>query len=346
MKIATFKNQSTFSHVGRHAAELRYLLSSLDYAPQKILEVGSGCLEPIYFAQLLPLESTLYALDIDSEISGVLEKLIVGRKIKLTDLAELVCNKNDDGTSRINTDLTDPSLLAKGLEELKMAGLNPSDFFQNGYYQKPSGGATIISVNDEVSSYCSRHQEEFDLVYAGAVILNLAKVFSKEKLVKTVKDILGSLKGGKVLGVGTNPAGLFAEKNDVSTLEESGASVTELLVDNLVKVKMGETYKLFGGHYLSAARAEDERYSCLSKEVIAECIAKNHFLTNAGIVYTEIKGNHLGNYLVNQKGELLIAALRKEDGYKGWTANLSKLERLLPEMERKSFGLIPILEQG
>jgi len=344
MEIAVFKNASTFSHPGRHASELKFLLSSLEEKPKKVLEVGSGCIEPIYFAQLLGSEATINAVDLNIKVYNTLTDLVSGKKVKLADLAEFVCNKSNDGKPRRNSDLLNEDRLKINAEELRLAGLNPNDFIRDGYYRMPKEGAKIIPINAELGEYTTQHQNEFDFVYAGVVLLNIGKVVNREGLVDTTKKLVGALKEGKVLGVGTNPAGMYGEKGTPGVLEDSGMATTDLIVDNLVLAKVGGKDRLFGGHCLRAVSVENQNsYSPIAKKTIEQRISEDEILSQAGITHREFNSSNLKGYFSEQGDNLLMVALRRDGGYDLWETPINKLKEVVPKV-RYTFGIIPGLK--
>ena len=346
MNIAVYKNASTFSHVGRHASELRFLLNSLDTKPKKVLELGSGCLEPIYFAQLLEEDATLYSVDLNPDLVSILNDLVNNKKIDLSGLSELICNKNEDGSCRVNTDLTNPVLLQTGRNELQLAGLDPEIFFEKELYKMPSGGATIHPICAELSEYCEKNRDTFDFVYAGVVLLNVAKAFSsdqRQEFVNLVKPVVDSIKPKGTLGVSTNPAGYLGDLGVPGVLEDAGATITDFFADHLVKVKIGENYRLFGGHCIRAKKTTDEdSQSYVNQDEVKRRIANDPVLNQLQITYRQTKGNTIGSEISNLENKVLLAATRNEEGYIICTTPKNvQLENVLPEMERKAFGLIP-----
>jgi SAM-dependent methyltransferase len=342
MEIKVFNNTSTFSHLGRHASELRFLLNSLPQMPETVLEVGAGCLEPIYFAHLLPEDSTIYAVDINPQIYSVLKNLVGGEKIKLEELVHIVCNQNNDGSPRTNTDLINPQELAKGLEELQFAGINPDYFMKNGYFRKPKGGANIIPINAEMGNYCQGQVEKFDFVYAGVVLLNIVKDSTHNNTVKLINNLLNSLKPGGVLGEGTNPAGIYGVDSTPLMIEEAGAVITDLLADHLNKVQIGDNSRLFGGHCVRAKKyGEMDCNSYVSKEEVEQRIAQDSILSQLQINYFSLNDGSLGKVLAEKGEDLLLAALRNETSYHIWSTPFKDLHSVLPERNRQSFELIP-----
>ncbi|MBT4651406.1 hypothetical protein HOC13_02680 [Candidatus Woesearchaeota archaeon] len=342
MEIKVFNNASTFSHIGRHASELRLLLGSLPEVPKKILEVGAGCLEPIYFAQLLPEESTIYAVDINPQIYSVLKSLVGGERVNLEELVQVICNQNNDGSPMINTDLIDPQELAKGLEELKFAGIDPNQFMEDGYFRKPKGGASIIPINAEMGNYSQNHVGEFDFVYAGSVLLNIVKDATHNNTVGLIWDLLNSLKPNGVLGEGTNPAGLYGVNSTPIMIEEAGGIITDLLTDHLNKVQIGDNSRLFGGHCVRAKRYDEGNCnSYASKEEVEQRIAQDSILSQLQVNYFLLNEDSLERVLSGKGEDLLLAALRDEGSYHLWTTPFKDLHTILPERNRQSFDLIP-----
>ncbi len=339
--VVSYKHPSTFSYVGRHADEFRFLLGSMDYTPEAVLDAGCGCLEPIVLAHMLPPESTLYAVDADTEIITALEKLVSGKELCLEELAGIVRNLNDDGTPMKNTDLIDQARLEKGLREIESAGLNPHDFVSNGYFRKPEGGARIIPVNQEMSSFCREHAAEFDFAYAGALLTNMAKVLDKPELIRTVKYFVDSVKKERVIATGTSPAGIYGERGEPAVLEAAGAVATDLFITNLV---IKDRKHLLGGYVVRTVKTQHSISSPIKKKEIDERIERDELLSKVTVNYTEHAHASIGEFLsIRHEAFLAIAALKKEQACCVWEASMRELERFVSG-ERCTISLIPGLE--
>lgn len=336
-ELANFQNASTFSHIGRWATAFRLLNNRLGRKAKKILDLGGGCLEPVYFSQMLPQWSVLEAVDANEDIYQTLIKLNHGQKISLEELAKYVCNKEDDGSPRPNRDLTDSSVLAIGLKELTDAGLYSDDFFEGDLFKKPLRGAIMVPVHNEAGAYAREHPQEYDLTTMNVVFLNIAKDEKDyDNLVSLARDVLGTLKEDGLLGVGTTPKALYGERGTPTLLEEGGAVITDLIIENLVRAEINDTYRLFGGHFICASPRERD-ISPIESSLVQEKLEQNEYFGQVKVRHHEISS--LKDYLSKEDGYLLLAALRRDDGYEIWETLRFQLEPLIPK-QRTSFGLL------
>ena len=341
MAMDVFKNPSTFTWIGRHASEFRFLVDSLDKPPEKVLDVGKGPFKPIYFAEMLPKASELSVIDAP-EMCNLVEGLIDGRELHLPDLSTVVCNKDDTGKPIPNTDLTDTALLEVAASELRLAGLNPADYFDlsTKTFRCPGTGAWIETDNglENLDGYLLQHRGQFDLVYLGLVLLNVGKVSGRQELVRLSGQLLESLsRSNSVLGVGEHPRALYGEKSIPNIVEESGGVLTDALVDNLV-VARGN---LRGGHCLRFTR--QNAYSPIPKGEVDRRIESDELLRQLDVGYRQVDGDKIGNYLSAQHeintDRLLVAALRRRGGYDVWEAPIARVMAVAPP-KRKTLSLI------
>lgn len=343
MDLGNFSGMSTFTHMGRNASGFRFLVKTCPSLPQRVLDVGSGPLEPVYFAHLLPPSAQLYAVDVNPEAVSVLEQLVQGVGVPLAGLAETLCNKNPDGLPRPNTDLTDPDLIAIGLRELEQANLASDLFYQSGFYFSPRGGAAITPVPAELSSYCREHPAQFDLAYAGQVLLNIAKVIpDTEELQRIVGYLFGSLKPGGVLGIGTTPADLCDKYSSLKLVELAGGTVTDLYLDNLVRVPFGPQYKVFGGYQLRAV--QEAQGSPVDAGHLDSVVRLDPLLRQLSVDQKVIPSAQLYPLLETTPDQVILAAIRLSSGYKIYSVNGKELEPLIP-LQRHSFSLLPKLAE-
>ncbi|MBT7903618.1 hypothetical protein HN587_07180 [Candidatus Woesearchaeota archaeon] len=346
-ELAQFKNASTFSHIGRNAAGIQFLIQSLNKAPNHTLEVGSGCIEPVYVSHLLPEQSDLYSVDVNGQIISALAHLSSGERVNLASLEKLVCNKQADGTPRPNSDLTDPKIIEIGLRELEFAGLDPSRFFQNNEYLLPPGGARIIPVCSDLETYAKQTPQLFDLVYAGVVLLNIAKtVDSRDQLVELVASLISAVKEGGVLGIGTTPAALYGEKSTPGLLESAGGTITDIYIDSLVRAKIGSGYKVFGGHMIRTVPCDQPGLSRVDETEIDERLSRSPVFQGVGIIKEVYSNDVLNGYLETQsksRTHMLLATMRTVRGYVVWSAKKDSFVEQIP-LQRTQIGIIPGLE--
>jgi len=347
MVMDIFKNPSTFTWIGRHASELRFLVDSLDKPPETVLDVGGGIFEPFYLARMLPQQSRLYLVDVDQKVYEATRILNCGEVLSLPYLSSIACNKNDNtGNPQPNTDLTDPNLLKQGFHELEMAGVKDT-FYTDDHLGEIwlHGDVPVIGIERaDAREYLSQHRDEFGFVYAGIVLMNMAKVLSREELISVSRDLVASVKPNGVLGIGETPIGLYGEKGVPTSLEEGGAVLTDLLIDNVVQSRG----KLRGGHCLRFVRPDNRRqYSPISSQEIDERISRDQLLARADVKRREVEGASLGPYLRRQSktenNRLLVAALRRDGGYNVWEAPMAKVMEVTPPT-RRTLSLLPGLK--
>jgi len=257
MEFGKFVLPSTFSYVGRNGLALRYLLKQ-QAPPKKILEAGSGCIEPLVFSQILPPDSEIYAVDSNNEIIKILDRLIHNEEIELGSLATLVCNINNDNTKRSNTDLTDLELIDIGLNELELAGVNSSLLYSNGFLKKPLTGAKIYPINKNIFDFANGNRGEFDLAFAGFLFLNLEKMLERGDLIKYAKVMLDSLRPSGVLGVTTTPVSLYGPYGNPTIFLEAGAEIKDVILDNLVSLEISNSKRLVGGYLIKFVNGSEK----------------------------------------------------------------------------------------
>ena len=121
-------------------------------------------------------DSEIYAVEGNKEIYNTLCRLVGGEEVQIKDLANIVCNKNSEGSPILNTDLTDLNLLDIGRRELSEAYLNPDAFVNFSSFKRPDRCFThIYPIHADICDYALAHKGEFDFVYMGVVLLNIAK---------------------------------------------------------------------------------------------------------------------------------------------------------------------------
>ena len=342
MSLDAFKNPSTFTWIGRHASELRFLVNSLGYSPQKVLDVGGGVFEPFYFARMLTAGTEFHLVDVDESVYKAAARLNCGEPVSLEYLSSIACNKDDkDGRPLPNTDLTDAELLELGFSELELAGSR--DTFYTDEQLKEiwlHGDVPVINMlNVDAREYLPKHKGEFDFAYAGIVLMNMAKVLTREELVVFSRDLIESVRPHGVLGIGETPMGLYGERGVLAVLEECGAVLTDLFLDNVVQVRG----KLRGGHCLRFVRPEKSlQYSPIANKEVDDRISRDELLRRADIQKRQVEGSSLGNYLRSQDEpeRLIIAALRRNGGYDIWEAPVGKVMEVAPQ-KRNALSLIP-----
>jgi hypothetical protein len=337
MKLDTFKKASTFSWIGRHALELRYLLATMRTPPENVLDAGSGCFEPVYLAQMLPGQSDVYAVEANGDIAGVLNKIIRSGSIELVGLDTLLCNKDDSGAPIPNNDLTNAVLLATGLRELESAGFNYEEFYKNKKFSRPLGGAGIHILNEDVIEYAQKHQREFDFIYEGALFVNLLKGKNYEEAFLMTKKFVGMLEEGAVLGSGSVPSAIYGPTSLPVILNKTEAMISDIIVDNLVMVNGA----LRGGYCIRAVRTHKDTRSesLVQEEVIEEGISKDTLLGNADIRKSKMGRDEFFNNLKAESEYLLLAALKRNGEYFMFEAPRKQLSEIIPAV-RKQLSLI------
>jgi len=334
-----FTSNSTFSHIGRWATAFDHLIRSLDRKPKKVLELGSGCIEPIHFSKLLPPDSTLVAVDRSSEIINYLERMISGEKILLATLANIVCNKENYHTPRLNTDLTDPELIELGLDQLKSAGLNSSDFYNKGLYGVAQNSAKIVPVNSDIEKYCADHQNEFDITTLNCVLVHLIReLIDTDKIVKAIKNITGTLKGNGVLFLGSSITELYGSAQTPKLVEDSGGIITDIILDNIVKVEIDNKDQILGGVLIRVVRS-DQHFSPIDITEMETKINAEPFFKNLPIQNHKIDQNKIGQYLSNNSHNLVLAAIRKNNHYIIWETPTASVENIIPS-KREQLNLL------
>ena len=342
MKLDMFKNASTFSWVGRHALELKLLLISSPRTHNKVLDAGSGPFEPFYLAEMLPYFAEICAVDTDQEVYDALCDLVERKSIPLEELAQIACNKDENGFPIPNSDLTDPKLLKLGLRELENAGINPDLFLDaDRNFHRPKltrakqyRETKITPFHGDAGKYARKHQKQFDFVYAGVVLLKMAKTMETSELVQSVKYLAGALKENGVLGIGTTPAALYGEKGDLNLLKEAGVTVTDVVVDNLVQVKGA----LRGGYCIRATN--EPQYKEHGFDWIGTLIRHKELLPSVSVKNETLSPKELFDYLLKENDQLLLAAQQTNTGkYDLYQAPKAELIKIIPS-ERKTISVI------
>lgn len=308
MKLATYKKPSTFSYPGRHATFFAWLVETLRGKVQRrVLEVGSGCFEPIWLSHLLDEKTKLIAVEYEKEICDILKKLLAGERIELATLVEVVCNKLADGSCRKNTDLTEPELIQLAETELRLAGFDPNMFIRDGFFQKPQVGyykpAEIEVVNADAFEYIQKI-EPVDLLLAGVVLLNVGKLMDVKEFFRMHEVLANAVKNDGVLGVATTPRALYSEKSVPRALMAAGLNITDIVVENFALVHGN----LFGGYGIRCSKDQSD-YS-LGSQYFFKFIEIEDFFSGFSFKYKEMTSKELELHLQGE-GELVLLTANK-----------------------------------
>jgi hypothetical protein len=244
MKRAIYRLPSTFTYIGRHASELKFLLARAK-RKNEILNIGPGPFEPFYISKLSP-DSRVSVVDINPKMLQMIQSNADGVRLPLREAASFCHNIQNDGSPRKNSDLLVPERIKQGRQELEIAGLDPNDFLSDGDFLY-RGRSNILAMEPmDISKAAPWNQ--FDVVFEGLVLLNLSKVINKQELEKTIRTLGALAKKDGLLGIGTTPAGISGEKRYIHALIEALRGrfrLSELIVDNLVD---GGSRGLAGGY--------------------------------------------------------------------------------------------------
>jgi hypothetical protein len=335
MKKAIFKHPSTFTYLGRHASELKFLLRRAKNR-NEILNIGPGPFEPFYIAALSP-NSRITVVDINPRMLQMVASIKDGVSIPLREAAQHCHNVQNDGSPRANRDLLLPERIEQGLNELRIAGLNPADFVQSDsefVYRRRSD----IQVMQPMDISETEVWKQFDVVFEGLVLLNLNKTLDTEQFKSTV-DILGMLtKKDGVLGIGITPAGISGSKRYIHTLMDvlqARFRLQELIVDNLVD---GGSRGLAGGYL---ATFSDQWSSHLDFEKIKGLIMQEQMLSRAKFIFPYIPEEKLLE-LLNDQEYLLIAAIHSGGSY--YKAAFAELGSMQIPTQRYQFSVMASLK--
>ena len=305
-----YRNPSTFTYIGRHASELKFLLSRAKNRSE-ILEIGPGPFEPFYIAALSPA-SKITVVDVDQKILSMIQSVRDKVLISLKDVADHCCNINDDGSKRKNRDLLDPRMVENGANELRLAGLLPSDYlWQNNTLFGFQKNADMALIESDIQKY--QPFKQFDIIFEGLVLLNLRKVLNDQEFVATLCNIAGLARTNAVVGIGTTPAGISGPKEYLSMLmkifAEKKLYLQELIVDNLVNAEGG----LRGGYL---ATFSNKRWSSEDFQLVESYFRAEQSLAKAKIIAPYVPAQKMLE-LLQDKELILLAAVHAGGDYYG-----------------------------
>jgi len=301
MKRAIYRLPSTFTYLGRHASELRFLLGRAKKKGE-ILDIGPGPFEPFYISRLSP-DSRLTVVDLNPTILQMIRSIEDGIPVPLTEAAKHCHNVQNDGSPRTNRDLILPERIRQGLDELAMAGVDPNDFVNGGDFVY-RGRSNILTMKP-MDIVEAMPWKRFDVVFEGLVLLNLSKTLGKADFEKTIRTLGQLTNPDGVLGIGTTPAGISGDKGYLHLLMKvlrGRLQLQELIVDNLVD---GGSRGLAGGYLATFSNQLD---SPVFYGDLRDSLMQEDLLRGTAMIHPYVDEKKLLS-LLNDPQYVLLAAL-------------------------------------
>ena len=331
MKTILYNRPSTFTYLGRHASELKFLLSRAK-SKNEILDIGPGPFEPFYIAALSP-ESKVTVIDNSQKILNKIKSIRSGVLLPIKEAASICFNTNDNGTMRQNNDLLDERLILKGIEEMKIAGLSRSLFMYDriGFFGYHGNGEIVVMEQMDITSV--KPWKKFDVVFDGLVLLNLRKTQKNEDFDKAVQTILDLTQDNGMLGISTTPEGISGKKEYLSLILKAAGSrlhLQELILDNFVNSDGG-----IRGGYLSIFTKDSD--SPVNPQSIYDLFSNDPLLARATFFKTYLDETRLLDFL-HANGFLLLYAIHAGGDY--YNACFAKMDTFDIPAERHHFQVM------
>ena len=333
MKKAIFNKPSTFTYIGRHASELKFLLNRAK-SRNEILDIGPGPFEPFTIAALSPA-SRITVIDSNPKILQMVRSIGDGVLLQLSEAAKFCCNVANDGSPRKNSDLVDKRRVQKGFEELFAAGVNKYNFAHDNFGNFGYRGNSTIITMEPMDISQAKPWKQYDVVFEGLVLLNLRKTLGEQEFDSTLQTLFSLTKQDGTLGIATTPAGIQGEREYLSTLirlaKNKRFHLQELFLDNIVDAG---SRGLHGGYLATFAESWD---SAIDANSARFRIMSETLLQNAKIVAPYIEISRLFDLLKLPNILLLYAIHAGGDHYHTMIAELDSMS--IPK-ERYQFKLM------
>jgi hypothetical protein len=359
--MSVYKHASTFTSLGRHVTGIRAILSESNmFPPGKVLDIGCSIFEPFYIAdwvaRLWPdachgSGTHITAVDLSEDLIDILHRLNAGEEIPREEFVQNHTNNiQDDGSRRPNSDMKSHNPekeqltgIAKCVDELEKAGLFPRHYISKDHesfrgHRTPS---IIEPVCADIAEFLSREPVDFEMIYAGTVLLNIKKATGHEKVMEIYKMIRQSLDYHGVFGMGTTPFDFYGERSCINELIESSFTPLWWAAENLLSLDRGGKKKLLGDYAVCSVGTGDDREARLTAENIELGILKDEYLQQVEVDRSTQDIEGLRIRLKNDSTNLVLAARREHKGtvYQIWEAPRAQLLDTLPPYRH----VLPIL---
>lgn len=339
---------STFTHVGRHARTIRTLVRLPNEAPNTILNLGSGVLEPFLIAEHVlsyygRSSASIRAIDGEKQFVNMIDKLKRGGSVPIESLARIAVDRTLSGNPIMNDNFQ--SRLGIGIRDYEESGLTIDrliDVKSNAFrVHKDSGAlveATCAMVDDDLISQFP--SDSVDLIYAGAIFINILKTQKEQNLLKLLYELQRVLHTDGYFALGTSPSFLYGKSVEINLLKTVGFIKHCIIAENLIF----ETNKgLFGDFAIICMKNPNQPANRDELQRIASIVTDHPALSALTVIRKPMSYSQLIQHFHSQENLLCICAIVTEaDRFEAWFLRLDELvthpafkERVLLNLYRK-----------
>jgi hypothetical protein len=340
---------STFTHLGRHAWTLKTCIAYLREAPKLVADIGCGVLEPFLLAECVtnrfsPFSGLIHAVDINEDYIDLIHQLILGASFPVNNMTNIAHDTDLLGHSIPNSNFIDR--LWVGIRDYQDAKLDIDVIFDprsRSFRYTGIGSKVIKPIHSDINPYLSLNIENgltasFDLIYIGALIVNLLKVHTPTYVQNLLVDMYQLLSKNGLLAIGTSPSALYGEPTELFLLHEAQFSDLFISIENVII----EDYQTIFGDYAIVASKDDQFYlDKFQLDQIETRVTQDRLLNSMQPEKRIISYDDLITHLRTDRESLLLCAVRlPHSKYLTWHVKKDKLLNNKVFRERYLFNLI------